>query len=213
MKIKRISNSEDYSIFLFQYFIKNLSKDKINKVVLSGGNTPNAFFKYLNLNINLLKKYSIDFFWVDERCVDIKNPQSNYGNFLKHINFFNLDKIRTFPMYDINRSLDDNICKYTNLIKRTLAINDRFDFGILGMGEDGHIGSIFEVKKNNDLFVQKIVGKDGLTRMSMSISLMNKIDKNILLCNKSKFKILQKKEMNLPVHQIVFDKIIVLIDE
>lgn len=202
---------DNYSEYLFQFFFNHLSKDKVNRVVISGGNTPKIFFSYLNNNIDKLDNYKIDFFWLDERVVDICNSKSNYGSFIRLVEIIDNSNINTFPMYLSLNTIEENIERYYKIINNIISNNKNFDFGILGMGMDGHVASIFDLdsSKKEDLLL-RTKDNSGLDRISMNISLIDKIKVKVLLCDNKKYEILNNKELNLPVQQVVFDKVIVL---
>jgi len=121
-------------------------KDKIN-IALSGGNTPKAIFKELAASYKeKLNWGKINLFWGDERCVPPEDSESNYGMTKKHL----LDYIK-IPSKNINRILGENdphgeAKRYSDIIRNSLdSVNNlpEFEIMLLGLGEDGHIVSIF----------------------------------------------------------------------
>jgi 6-phosphogluconolactonase len=126
------------------------------KIALSGGQTPTPLFRLLAASdwADHLPWDKMTFFWVDERCVSPDHPDSNYGlarrELLSHVpatHFFRMhgdeDPVRAAAQYGQTIRGDFN-----------LGENDlpRFDFMLLGIGEDGHTGSIFP---NSPAFAEK----------------------------------------------------------
>jgi len=117
---------------------------------ISGGNTPKAFFKQLASDQDLPDRKidwsNIHLFWVDERCVPPDHPDSNYGMTYKYL----LQKI-TIPEYNVHRIRGENSpseesVRYEKEIIKYLKLSDGipiFDWIFLGVGDDGHVASIF----------------------------------------------------------------------
>lgn len=98
--------------------------------ILAGGNTPLSYYKYLD-NSNLGFKYG-NFFLSDERI----GPSSEL-NFSAISNCFK-DKV-SLNGIDFTLPLESAISRYNEKINEISF----FDFAILGIGEDGHVASLF----------------------------------------------------------------------
>jgi 6-phosphogluconolactonase len=118
-------------------------------VAISGGSTPVRFFERLS-NASVYSKIQWDkvhIFWVDERCVP---PSSEASNFGLATHTFLLDI--PIPGENIHRvtgelqNYADAVDEYEQIIRSVFKIAEgqvpEFDLIILGMGADGHIGSI-----------------------------------------------------------------------
>lgn len=119
-------------------------------VALSGGHTPERFFHLLAEEPEAAKIQwkKVQIFWVDERCVPPSAEASNYG--LAAHTFLNKISI---PEENIHRVVaETNDCSrsvkaYEETIRRVFNVKPGeipiFDLVVLGMGADGHIGSLF----------------------------------------------------------------------
>ena len=135
------------SITLKLIAISHSKKENIH-IVLSGGSTPKVIFQYIAESD---KKYAINwsklhFWWSDERCVEIENTQSNYGQ-AKRILFDRID-IDARNLHPINGAIapKEAALSYQELMKAQLPTHNTlpyFDWIWLGMGEDGHTASLF----------------------------------------------------------------------
>ena len=119
------------------------SNKKFN-VLLSGGRTPEGLYKLLG---NEEFKESIDwksvhFFWGDERCVGPDHEESNF----RMCNANLISKIE-IPSGNIHRIPGEKGSDGAGIYERDITgiLGDKpvFDLVLLGMGEDGHIASLF----------------------------------------------------------------------
>ena len=116
-------------------------------IAVSGGSTPRSLFELLgNEYEREIEWQKVRFFWVDERCVEPTDPESNYGmtydaflqkTFVPGNNIFRM-KGEEIPDFEAER--------YRNLLMVELPAKlgyPVFDLILLGIGNDGHTASIF----------------------------------------------------------------------
>ena len=193
-----IENNEN---LLIEKFIR-LFKEKIKKCkkkrfsfVLTGGNSPIKLYKHLakNKNINWNK---IDFFIGDERYVKESSRNSNIKmcrNYL--LNKINISDYQIHKISTTSNSIKKSTSDYEKKIKKYFLNNKAvFDLVLLGIGNDGHIASLF--KKNiNKKFNKNVsfVKKKDFSRITLSLKCLNN-SKSIFLWapTKSKSKIVKK---------------------
>lgn len=111
-------------------------------VALSGGSTPKAM--YTQLRGLVVDWARVQIFWGDERCVPPQHPDSSYQmaceTLLNHI---------PIPLENIHRIPGEANPKqaaadYEQELRTTFGnALPRFDLILLGIGDDGHIASIF----------------------------------------------------------------------
>jgi 6-phosphogluconolactonase len=119
-----------------------LTGRRIN-IALSGGSTPLPVF-------HLLKDFDLkwelfSFFMVDERFVSVSSNQCNYFN-INNILFRHIPS-KSYAMIKADESIETAVEKYELLIDQKVPKENGafpvFDFILLGMGDDGHIASLF----------------------------------------------------------------------
>ncbi len=199
---------------LIDQFIKDFKKDYLIKkkqkkrlsFVLAGGKSPiNLYKKLAQINIDWS---IIDLFWGDERYVPHRSKNSNYKlAFDKLIKKIKIDKKNIFPI-KTNKSISKCSIEYSKKIKKYFKYKKiNFDYFLLGMGEDGHIASIFPDSENlYKKFIAKPVIRKDFERITLGLKVINNSKKILLwLNNKSKSKIflkMKKKGKKIPVNNL-----------
>ena len=199
---------------LIDQFISNLKKDFLRKkkqnkrfsFVLTGGESPRKLYKKLSkIDIDW---NNIDLFWGDERYVSHQSKNSNYrlvfNEFIKKIK---LDKKNIFPI-KTNESISKASAQYSSTITKYFKYKKiSFDYCLLGMGNDGHIASLFPNSENlYKKFITKPIIRKDFKRITLGLNIINNSKKILLwLNNKSKSKIylkLKKKGKKIPVNNL-----------
>ncbi len=119
-------------------------------VAISGGHTPERFFELLaeTPKAKSLPWDKVQLFWVDERYVPPQSPRSNYR--LAADTF--LGKV-PIPKENVHRIPTEHsdikaaACCYEQTIRQVFCLAEaeipQFDLIVLGMGAEGHTGSLF----------------------------------------------------------------------
>jgi len=150
------------------YLVRLLKKSK--KIIITSGKTITPIYKKVDKH-NFKNKL---FYLSDERLVSYNSKFSNYKNISKY-SFVNKNKLFHF---DINKKFSK---KRTDIFLKKMTKINKFDFSILSVGNNCHIASIFfdnKTKFNQYYFFNKV------ERVSLSLKILNKSKKILLLCNK-----------------------------
>lgn len=145
------SEPEEVAEFLAKLIIEKIEQNKKQSkpfnLAISGGNTPNILFSMLAGEFAEKVDWShLKLFWVDERCVDPNDTESNFGNvfriLLKNVP---MPQENIFNMKGANEPAVE-VIRYQKILKNELPEKNGlpvFDLVLLGMGDDGHTASIF----------------------------------------------------------------------
>jgi 6-phosphogluconolactonase len=152
--IEIASDAEDLAHQMVQWFIRSaqeaIESRGVFHTAISGGHTPGRFFQLLGVSpeAKALPWDRIHIFWVDERYVPPHSEASNYklaaDTFLDRVGIAP-DHVHRIPTEyeDIN----DAVRAYERMIREVFDLTEgeipEFDLIVLGMGGDGHTGSLF----------------------------------------------------------------------
>ena len=104
-------------------------------LVLAGGTTPRRCYELLaELDVEWGR---VAVLFADERCVPPGHPDSNYRMAKESL----LDRVMPATVYRIPAELgpDEGADEYAEVVANVAPL----DFVLLGVGEDGHVGSLF----------------------------------------------------------------------
>ncbi len=150
-------------------------------LAISGGSTPSTLFKLLAEQdwTNRLPWEKIVIYWVDERCVPPSDPQSNYGfarqELLSHV------PITWFYRMKGEDDPEQAAEAYEALLREHFRLGENefptFDCILLGLGEDGHIASLFPgeqgLEENKRLVIDQYVRKLRTNRLTLTLPVIN----------------------------------------
>jgi 6-phosphogluconolactonase len=211
---------------------KAINEKGVFYVAISGGKTPQRFFQLLGTETGSLNLPwdKIELFWVDERCVKPDSPESNY---LVAANTF-LDKVG-IPQKNIHRIGGEHIDysraveEYTSILRNVFNLTPghfpEFNLMILGMGPDGHIGSLlpnsYALFDTDDLVTVVYQMEEGLDRITLTHPVMCAAQQLIIMVSgEEKAHIVHDvllggpDEVKYPVHTLwpILDKVTWLVD-
>ena len=159
---------------------KNIEERKIY-IAISGGNTPQGLFDYWATQTTEIPWNRIVIFWVDERCVSPNSDQSNYFNAFEH--FIKPLKIEDSQIFRIKGEIDPSLeaHHYSDIVENEVPLFNgvpRFDFILLGIGNDGHTASLFpedipRLNNTNSLYIVTENPENHVKRITMTFELIN----------------------------------------
>ena len=177
--------------------IRNLlvNSDKDFSIGLSGGDTPKLTYSMMVENFHDLSK---TFLWtIDDRWIEEDNDLSNQ----RMINeYFERTDANILKFEFTSSSPESDAKKYEDKLNSSIQI---FDVAILGMGEDGHVASLFPgtkaLENNDSLYVANEVNIKTKWRVTSTFHLLGKIKKiYVLATGENKRNIL--KSVNVDNH-------------
>jgi 6-phosphogluconolactonase len=122
---------------LIESKIVELQKFKrVCNIIMTGGRSSGLVYEGL-FNLQFLSKANLKIYFADERCVERDSPLSNYhcvtNTLFRNSKPSNIE-INRIHSYRLN--IEHEIKRYVSIMP------NRFDIGIFGVGDDGHIASI-----------------------------------------------------------------------
>ncbi len=211
---------------------KAIDSSGVFHIAISGGYTPKHFFELLAESpaAATVPWDKIHLFWVDERYVPVDSQWSNYklayDTFISRVAIpqENIHRIPTEPADFMlaSRSYEDKIREVFNLAEGQFP---EFDLIILGMGAEGHTGSLFPNSYASfdtaDLACVVFVMDEKLNRITLTYPVLCAAKHIVVLVSgEEKAEILrtvltsEPDEVQYPIHLLwpVLDKVTWLID-
>lgn len=150
-------------------------------LAISGGKTPIELFRLLSTPewVKRIAWEKTSLYWVDEHCVPTDSPESNYGmaraELLGHIPLTRFYRIKGED--DPVQAAD----QYERFLREHFELAEgefpRFDCILLGVGDDGHIGSIFPgytaATEKKRLVVDQYLHSLKSSRVTMTLPVLN----------------------------------------
>lgn len=201
-------------------------------VAISGGQTPKRFFELLGQlpQSHSLPWDKVHLFWVDERYVGPDSPWSNYklaaDTFLEKVSIPEANVHRIPTEYE---DFKEAAGRYEQTIRNVFGLEHNqipeFDLIVLGMGTEGHTGSLFQNSyapfDTEDLACVVYVLDEKLNRITLTHPVLNAASHLVVLvCGEEKANILKEvltvepDEVRYPIHSLwpVLDKVTWLMD-
>ena len=213
LKILKENNHIDCSNTLLDLISSEINDSENYSLGLSGGSTPKFFYE---LFAEKYKNYSNIYIWtVDERHVDINDEKSNQRMINSIFSNSNLNIIE----YSYEEDPDHSAKDYTTKVFSKI---EKFNAAILGVGEDGHIASLFPgttaLNADEKGFVQNEVNILTRWRVTSTFELLKNVEHvYLLVTGDNKKKIVEKigKENDLPVNELIRlrEKTVLLTDQ
>lgn len=154
---------------IFNRIIGCIEKYGFCSVFLTGGRSAKLVYRYLSELLPAVDK-KVDFFIGDERCVADIHVDSNYGMIYDTL-FKNLPtgSYNLYKFYFENLSYSENINNYCHLLPVKPHII------LLGLGDDGHVASLFPGNEYLDSFenVIQTTAPNGKLRLTLTLEYIN----------------------------------------
>lgn len=235
-RITRVGTAEDLARAALACFVgdavRAIEKKGCFRIAVSGGHTPERFFELLGETDagKKLEWEKIQLFWVDERCVGPKEEASNYA--LAASTFINKVPIPPENVHRVSGESCDYVtavAEYENEIRTVFGIPEgeipKFDLIVLGMGNDGHIGSLFPnscaLFDTTDLACAVYVMDGGYSRITLTHPVITAADHLVILISgPEKAEIFSEvfhsepDEVKYPIHTLwpILEKVTWLVD-
>src|SRR4051812_18825865 len=149
VELKRFGSDIELANAAAVEWLSQLELSRTRSVALSGGRIAKTFFQLTatrgQKKLELFR--NVEFFWADERCLEPTDPESNF--YLADLHLLQPLQISSAKVHRLYGELDADtaVANAITTIARVVPSNGRnlpaLDLVILGMGEDGHVASLF----------------------------------------------------------------------
>ncbi|MBN1796568.1 MAG: 6-phosphogluconolactonase [Sedimentisphaerales bacterium] len=218
--------------FFAEYANNAVAQKGVFFAAISGGHSPKRFYELLGQkeHSNDIPWNKVQLFWVDERYVPQESPLSNYklamDTFLTNVPIpkENVHRIPT-ELLDSSQAAHNYETKIRQVFDIPKNQLPQFDLIVLGMGADGHTGSLFPNSyapfDTEDLACVVYTLENEVTRITLTHPVLcNASHLAVLVSGHEKAKILKEvltsepDECRFPIHTLwpVLNKITWLVD-
>ncbi len=185
-------------------------------IALSGGSTPERLYETLSTQEyhDRVPWMRTHLFWSDERCVPPDHPDSNYGRAAAAlaglpISPLNVHRMRgEDPPEEAAREYEAEMREAFKILPSDVP---RFDLMLLGLGEDGHTGSLFPgtsaLEDTTDLATSVYVEKLKSHRLTLTFPVINNSGNVVFLVSGEKKRdifrrVMEDESANLPAQRV-----------
>lgn len=185
--ISLVSNAEELGRLaaeLMSFLVKKaLQTQERFSIALSGGETPRMLYERLAQPPckDALPWDRMHFFFCDERFVLPDSPDSNFGMVRSALfDKVSLPPANIHPVITESVSLEEAAADYEKTLKGFFpgAVLPRFDMVFLGLGEDGHVASLFRgsaAVNETERWVAPVINapKPPVERVTLTLPVLN----------------------------------------
>lgn len=169
------------ALVLEQQCADALKERQTFNLAISGGKTPVELFRLLTSPAwkTRLDWEKTSIYWVDERCVSPDDPQSNYLVARRYL----LSHVPVTRFYRMKGEIDPVRAakEYEATLKEHFNLADgefpRFDCVLLGLGDDGHTGSLFPdspaLSEKKRMVIDQYIHSIKSSRITMTFPVLN----------------------------------------
>jgi len=171
---------------LIDSMFETLADNSVFRLNLTGGHTPSDLYKRFGNN-GVVDWNRIEIFQTDERFVDSNSSDSNQKMIIESLGSFAVENLYGKNFFRTDTDINTSLGEYEQILESLDTDNSPFfDFTIIGIGNDGHIASLFPGGDylNSDKLALKTLAPDFLPvkqRLSMSLPVILSSKKILVL--------------------------------
>lgn len=156
-ELVRFDSAEKLANAVAKEWLGEVARTPRQCCAFSGGRIAEKFFEALRALSPALN--NVHFFWADERCVPPDHPDSNYR--LMHTRLLGPLKIPEGQVHRIRGEAPPAVAAAEASEQFARIVRPALDFVFLGMGEDGHVASIFpgdNAEESPSVYYRPVIG-------------------------------------------------------
>ena len=166
--------------FLREHF--HYSCEQSHAVMLAGGRTPLGVYQILEKSPEPVDG-SLHLLISDERHVPLEASESNYGTIRAMVHALGVDESRVMRVHT-ELPLGEAADQYDEALSRYIKKGGRITLGLLGLGADGHVASLFnkqDLRRRADRYAIAVPRPSGPDRVSVTRNLLQRIESLVFL--------------------------------
>ncbi len=172
---------EDAAVALLEEHF-TIAADGPHAVMLTGGRTPTGVYERLRLS-PLEADGNLHILLSDERHVPLDSPENNFAKMMPAIKALGIDDARVIRVHT-EQCLEAAAEQYDRELTSLLEAGGRITLGILGLGADGHVASLFrpqDIAAGRGRYAIAVPKEDGPDRVSVTRDLLLRAEKLVFL--------------------------------
>lgn len=151
-------------------------------VMLTGGRTPMGVYERLR-RVPLKADGNLRVLLSDERLVPLDSAENNFAKMMPAIRALGIDNTRVIRVHT-EQSLEAAAEQYDRELTSFVESGGRITLGILGLGADGHVASLFcpeHIAAGQGRYAIAVPKEDGPDRVSVTRDLLLRIERLVFL--------------------------------
>lgn len=149
-------------------------------VLLTGGRSAKILYSKWRELSNFSSLSEVDFYFGDERCVPVEDENSNFGMTMRTLFAAGIpNNCSVYRMEADSENLERSVREYEKILPKNIHI------AIFGLGEDGHIASIFPnsvaIHETRRRVMTVLSPKQPTIRMTITALVLKQIGRTFIL--------------------------------
>lgn len=181
MTFQSLEAIEDAAVALLEEHF-TIAADGPHAVMLTGGRTPTGVYERLR-QAPVEADGNLYVFLSDERHVPLDSAENNFAKMMPAIEAMGIDDARVIRVHT-EQSLEDAAEQYDRELTALVKAGARITLGILGLGADGHVASLFcpqHVAMGRGRYAIAVPKEDGPDRVSVTRDLLLRVERLVFL--------------------------------
>lgn len=167
---------------LTEHFVSRIGHPR-HAVMLTGGNTPQGVYRRIAQHPPVIDQ-GLHLLISDERLVPADDPRHNFARCAPMIRSLGVPPPNVLRVETEHGSLEQAADDYHRRLSEFLLTGAPITLGILGLGTDGHVASLFDfgdLERGQGRFAVGVRRVPGPDRISVTRELLTRIDRLVFL--------------------------------
>lgn len=172
---------EDVAVALLEEYF-TIPHDRPHAVMLTGGKTPTGVYERLRRS-TIKADANLYILISDERHVPLDSAENNFAKMMPTIKALEIDDARVMRVHT-EQSLEEAAEQYDRELASFVEAGGRISLGILGLGADGHVASLFSpehIAAGRGKYAIAVPKEDGPDRVSVTRDLLLRVERLVFL--------------------------------